>query len=134
MPTEVVQGCQPDQYVDRTAANADRQLSWDFSITSDPARCMQVRAGQTVVWDGDLETHPLAGQGGDTPNPITFHANGSVTFNSPGTFGFVCLSHTPMKGAIEVLAAAPAAPAPVPVTSIPLSVALALFFLVGTWA
>lgn len=39
-------------------------------------------------------------------------ASGSVTFPSAGTFGYQCLSHTPMKGAILVVAAPPpAAPA-----------------------
>ena len=37
---QVVQGCQPDQYLDRTAAGADRQITWDFSIVTDPERCL----------------------------------------------------------------------------------------------
>jgi hypothetical protein len=98
-----VQNCQPSQYLDRTAPGADRQLAWDFSIATDPERCMRVRVGQTVVWNGDLEVHPLGGQGGDMPNPITFAEGGSITFNSVGRFGFICLSHSSMKGAIEVV-------------------------------
>ena len=69
-----------------------------------------MRVGQTVVWSGDFDTHPLAGQGGDMPNPISLHQNGSVTFNTAGTFGFHCLSHSTMKGAISVLAVAPPPP------------------------
>jgi plastocyanin len=113
---QVVQNCQPDQYVDRTAPGADRQLTWDFGIASDPERCMQVRVGQTVVWDvvGSFDLHPLAGQGGDMPNPITSHQNGSVTFTSPGTFGFVCLNHSTMKGAIRVVPAPALVPAATP--------------------
>ena len=103
---QVVQDCQPTQYLDRTATGADRQLTWEFEISTDPERCLQVRAGQTVRWIGDLEFHPLGGQGGDSPNPISLHQDGSVTFNTAGTFGFVCLSHTSMKGAIKVVSQA----------------------------
>jgi hypothetical protein len=112
---QVVQNCEANQYVDRTAPGADRSLPWDFGITTAPERCMQVRVGQTVVWNGDLDVHPLGGQGGDAPNPISLHQNGSVTFNSAGTFGFVCLSHSSMKGAIKVVpvtSSVPALPGP----------------------
>jgi len=102
---QVVQNCQPAQYVDRTAPSADRQLNWNFGISSDPERCMQVRAGQTVVWNGDLDVHPLGGSGGDSPNPISLHQNGSVTFTAPGTYGYVCLAHSSMTGAIRVVQA-----------------------------
>ena len=102
---QVVQDCQPTQYLVRSAPNADRELTWDFSITTDPERCLEVQVGQTVVWSGELDTHPLAGSGGTAPNPISLHQNGSVTFNVVGTFGFVCLSHSSMKGAIKVVPA-----------------------------
>jgi plastocyanin len=125
---QVVQDCQPNQYLDRTAAGADRQLTWDFGIAIDPERCMQVRTGQTVVWNGDMDTHPLAGQGGDMPNPISFHQNGSVTFNTVGTFGFVCLNHSTMKGAIKVVAG-PAVPA----VSTWMAIALTLLLLASGW-
>jgi len=108
---QVIQDCQPNQYLDRTATGADRQLNWDFSIATDPERCLQVRVGQTVVWNGNLDSHPLGAQGGDTPNPIASHVNGSVTFNTVGTYGFVCLSHSSMKGAIKVVPASQPAPA-----------------------
>jgi len=124
-----VQNCQPNQYLDRTAPGADRQLNWDFSISSDPERCLQVRVGQTVVWSGDLSTHPLGGQGGDSPNPITTHLNGSVTFTTAGTFGFVCLSHSSMKGAIQVLPAAA-----VPALSPWMTVGLTMLLLASGWA
>jgi hypothetical protein len=133
---QVVQGCQPDQYVDRTATNADREIFWDFTIFGDPERCMQVRVGQTVTWGPDLESHPLAGQGGDMPNPINLHENGSVTFVAPGTFGYFCTSHTSMKGAIRVVPA-PVLAAPVPALSSQMLACLAaLLFASGlmlTW-
>jgi hypothetical protein len=120
---QVVQNCEPSQYLDRTAPGADRELAWGFGIVSDPERCLEVRVGQTVVWNGDLDTHPLGGQGGDSPNPITSHLNGSVTFNTAGTFGFVCLAHSSMKGAIHVVAA------PVPALSPWMTLALTVLLL-----
>lgn len=113
---QAVQGCQPAQFQDRTTSNDEgRSLGWDFGITTAPERCMQVRVGQSVQWNGDFDNHPLAGSGGDAPNPISLHQSGKVTFNQAGTFGYVCLAHSPMKGAIKVVAAtapkATAAPA-----------------------
>jgi plastocyanin len=108
---QVVQGCQPDQYLDRTAPGAVRQLTWDFGIVTDPAHCIQIQTGQTVVWVGDFSTHPLGVPGNDTSNPILFHNNGSVTFNAAGTFGYQCNAHAPMIGAIKVVQAPPSVPA-----------------------
>lgn len=115
--TPGVGDCQPNQYLDRSAAGADRTLDWGFTITTDPERCMKVQVGQSVTWSGDLEMHPLGSGGGTQPNPIAANQNGVVTFTSPGTYGFVCLSHSSMKGAIFVVpapavptAAAPATP------------------------
>ena len=121
---QVVQNCQDSDYQDRTAAGADRQITWDFSITSNSERCLQVRVGQTVVWNGDFDTHPLGGSGGDNPNPITANINGSVTFTTAGTFGYHCLVHSPMIGAIRVVAAAPAVPAVSPWLASALTVVL----------
>jgi plastocyanin len=109
---QVVQNCQPNQYVDRTAPGASREITWDLSVVNAPERCMKVRVGQTVLWNGDLGMHPLGGQGGDDPSLITFHDNGSVTFTKVGTFGFHCLVHSVMIGAIMVVAApTPSVPA-----------------------
>lgn len=111
---QVVQDCSPSQFLDRSAANADRLINWDFSISSDPERCMTVRAGQSVAWRGDFDNHPLGSSGGDSPNPIGLHQNGVVTFNTPGTFGYVCLAHSSMKGAVKVLPAVATAASPAP--------------------
>lgn len=107
-----VQDCQASQFVDRTAPSADRELLWDFGIGTDPERCITVRTGQTVFWNGVSDLHPLGGSGGDNPNPIGAHQDGRVTFNSVGTFGYVCLNHSSMKGAIRVVAAPPAQAVP----------------------
>ncbi len=105
----VVQGCEETAYVDRRAPAADRELAWILSIASDPERCMTITVGQSVVWTGNFNVHPLDPQGGDTPNPITGTETGAVTFTAPGTFGYVCGVHPSMKGAIQVVPAAPAA-------------------------
>ena len=117
-----VQGC--TTYVDRTAAAADRELTWTLSIGTDPERCMQVRAGQSTFFNGNFQVHPLVGEGGNTPNPISNHQNGVVQFNAAGTFGFICDVHPSMKGAIRVVAA-PAVPAFQPWVSLVLTMLLA---------
>jgi hypothetical protein len=128
---QTVQDCSTAQFLDRSAASADRRITWDFSISSDPERCLTVRQGQTVVWDGDLDNHPLGGSGGNMPNPIGLHQNGSVTFNAPGTFGYVCLAHSSMKGAIKVLPAVATAASPAPALTPSLVALLTASLLIG---
>jgi plastocyanin len=127
-----VQDCAPEQFLDRTAPGADRDITWTVSITFDPERCMEVRVGQQVRWNGSLGTHPLDPEGGDTPNPIARHQDGLVTFDAPGTFGYVCGNHPVMKGAIRVLPALTATPVPAAAPWTLAAIALALG-LVGWW-
>jgi hypothetical protein len=94
-----INGC--TQYVDRTADAASRTLVWSFSIANAPERCMIVKAGQTVTFQGDLAIHPLAAKGGDAPSPITNVA--SVKFANAGSFGYVCTNHPSMTGVVYVL-------------------------------
>jgi plastocyanin len=114
---QAVQDCQPGQYVDLTAPGAVRQLTWDRGAGFVPEHCMQIQIGQTVVWVGDLGTHPLlpAPDPRDTSNPIYFFDrigdNASVTFHTLGTFGYQCNAHPgDMYGTIKVVQAAPAVP------------------------
>lgn len=122
----VVQECPPDGYVDRTATSADREITWGFSIQSDPERCMRVRVGQSVTFIGSFGAHPLDPEGGDLPSPIAAHTDGRVTFTTAGTFGYVCGFHPQMKGAVHVVPAqaASAVPASGQVASVLLVVAL----------
>jgi plastocyanin len=92
----VVNGCR--SYVDATAEDASRALSWVDEIADSPERCLRVRAGQTVIFVGDFDEHPLAPRGGDTPNPI----EGQTTFTEPGVYGYYCPVHPSMNGAIWV--------------------------------
>ena len=123
-----VDHCQPSEFLDRTAPGADREIFWDVSITGDPQKCMLVQVGQTVVWNAnpDFDVHPLVGR--EIPSPITLHQNGSVTFDTPGTFNYICTQHTSMKGAIKVVA-----PQAVPALSPWMTVGLTAFLLASGW-
>ncbi len=95
----LLNGC--TQYVDRTAEAASRTLVWSFSIADAPERCIIIKAGQTVTFQGDHTIHPLAAKGGDAASPITNVAD--VKFATAGTFGYVCANHSPMTGVVYVL-------------------------------
>jgi plastocyanin len=74
---------------------------WDASVPLQLARCMKIKAGQSVEFAGDFIEHPLSAFGGDTPNPIFSQA--SVLFPEPGLFGYLCTIHGSMTGAIWVV-------------------------------
>lgn len=101
---DTVNGCV--DFVDRSALDADRAISWNFDVASDIERCLTIRAGQQVRWTGNFSMHPLQGNGGDSPNPIGEPAGGDtldVTFSTSGMFGYICDQHVEMRGAIQVL-------------------------------
>lgn len=96
-----VNGCV--DYVDRSLAEANRDISWNLDLSLDPERCLAISVGQSVTWNGNFSFHPLSGFGGDTPNPIGSAEAGNtleVTFAGAGTFGFICGQHVEMQGAI----------------------------------
>jgi hypothetical protein len=98
----VVNGCVA--YEDRTAPAASRMLSWDEGIGERAERCIAIARGQSVTWLGNLEDHPFDVSpfvsGVLSPAGDAF----TVTFTSEGAFGFVCLPHSEMNGAIWVVA------------------------------
>jgi plastocyanin len=99
-----VNGC--SAFEDHSAPTDARTLAWTYTIATDPARCMQIHAGQSVTWSGSLTEHPLLAAGGDVPNPIAgpkVGASGNVAFPAAGTFGYRCANHAFMTGAIRVL-------------------------------
>jgi hypothetical protein len=101
-----LQGCTPTSYLDRTGPGADRDLAWVEAFADDVERCLMIEVGQNVSWTGDLSDHPLVPQGGTTPSPIVAIGNGSgvsYTFTTTGSFGYLCSTHPPMKGAIFVV-------------------------------
>jgi plastocyanin len=93
-----VNGC--FAFVDRTEEAASRSIVWTDALIFDPARCIRVRVGQTVVFAGDHGNHPMMPQGGDTPNPV----GPTAVFTTPGVFGYECIPHpSEMNGAIQVV-------------------------------
>lgn len=107
---DLIQGC--GTFVDHSADDGGvESLLWDQSIAVSDDRCSQIKAGQTVIFGngiggpGDFTQHPLLGFEGDTPSPFNNlnYQTGAVVFPTPGTFGFQCSTHPPMKGAIKVV-------------------------------
>lgn len=101
----VVQECLT--FLDRSAAQADRTLAWNFDLGDSAERCLQIAAGQSVTWSGAFRWHPLSALGGDLPSPIpgAYPDEGDHTLAFPvsGTYGFICEVHTEMRGAIRVV-------------------------------
>lgn len=112
-PADVLNTC--GSYVDRTAADADREIKWDLSVGSEAERCMTVKVGQTVSFRGDFTRHPLKAKGGDSPSLFSQAADlvsnpglageeyTPFEFKSAGTFGYVCGVHPSMTGVIRVI-------------------------------
>jgi plastocyanin len=109
-----VNGC--TSFKDETAAvNAQGVLiPWDVAIANGELRCVKVKVGTTVTFEGNFTTHPLTPQGGDTPspfagiearisNPGTPEERAPTELKTAGTFGFACTTHSTMKGAILVV-------------------------------
>jgi len=109
-------GCSDSNFVDRTAATADRTVAFGtgaaaFAYTP---KCITVAAGQTVTFMGDLAVHPLAPgtspaamDAGTAGNPIARTNTGTmarVTFASAGTYPYFCEFHYAggMVGAVRV--------------------------------
>ncbi len=91
-----VNGCKDTDYV---AANT---IKWDFQIV--PA-CVTIKAGDSVTWNGNFVTHPLAAFNGASPSPIPNVSSGATTtvkFPSAGVYGYHCTIHGSMIGAVKV--------------------------------
>jgi plastocyanin len=95
--SDSIDGCEPADFV------AASQIDWTFAVSP---RCVQIKAGQSVTWTGIFTTHPLEADQGDKPNPISTAdlsgASTTVTFATPGTYGFKCQVHATMMGAVLV--------------------------------
>ncbi len=108
--TPTAPGCSTSDWVDRSAASADRRVGFGNQLGSSavgyaPA-CIQIAAGQSVTFVGDFGTHPLVPAGG-TANPIPNKDSGNqdtaVQFDSAGTYAYACSLHEPtMVGAVWV--------------------------------
>ena len=103
-------GCTPGQYTDRTNGNqVQRTITFPVGVIGNfqySVPCMQIKVGQTVQFDGNFVSHPMEPLGGDVPTPITATNTGvtkQFTFNAAGTYGYHCMVHATMIGAIEVI-------------------------------
>jgi plastocyanin len=88
-------------FVDHTA-DAEVNLTWDFSITSQADHCSKIKIGSKVKWTGSFTTHPLAGDG-PIGTPSGSGGSAEITFPAAGTFAYHCNVHSSMVGAIEVV-------------------------------
>ncbi len=94
-------GCTDASYSDQTAAGAT--ITWDFTVSP---KCVKIKAGQTVTWNGNFATHPINPFGGDQGSPVPSTSTGNTakgTFPTAGTFGFHCVNHPSMLGAVKVV-------------------------------
>ncbi len=94
-------GCTDSSYTDATASGAT--ITWDFTVSP---KCVKIKAGQSVTWNGDLAVHPLNPFGGDQGSPVPSQATGNTakgTFPTAGLFGFHCANHPSMLGAVKVV-------------------------------
>jgi plastocyanin len=97
-------GCTAAAYEDDRAASAARiiGIATEGGLNFTP-KCMTIAVGQTVRWEGSLAAHPLAPgnidhpEAGSPDSPIVVTSSGSsveFTFNSAGTFPYVCQVHS----------------------------------------
>jgi plastocyanin len=99
-------GCDDGSFMDRSAAGASRTVMFGGGLgTIYSPKCILIAQGQMVTFSGDFSMHSLragttTNQNAGTPgNPITATMSGtsaSFTFNSVGTFPFICLNHGAM--------------------------------------
>lgn len=99
--TGFTNGC--TTYVDRTASNASRTITFD-SINGYVPDCIRVSSGQSVTFSGFFGTHPLRQTCG--PNLNMFRNSGTshaFTMSGFNTWGYECANHPIFEnGAIRV--------------------------------
>ena len=93
---------------DRTAEGADRTVTFmDFAYTP---KCLRIKSGQSVVFTGDFDRHPLVTSCGPTL-PFDHRAGmtpASFVLEAAGRYGYYCLDHgnaagQVMSGSIDVV-------------------------------
>lgn len=81
---------------DRTADDASRTIAFGDTLGNTYApKCLKIKAGQTVTFDGDFTVHPLAhacGPAETIPN-VTTGTSEAVTFETSGNYGYFCTRH-----------------------------------------
>lgn len=112
----IVNGCNGGDYSDHTsdATAQDTHVKWDESIASSNDRCIKVKQGSKVTFEGDFAKHPLTASGGESVSPLagigervanpgTPEEYAPTKFEKTGVYGYVCTKHPEMKGAILVV-------------------------------
>jgi plastocyanin len=100
-------GCAEADFVDLTDPGATREIKFPPNVDQnvyDPP-CVRIKVNQDATWSGDFTMHPLEPFGGSPGNPIVATATGTTyqqAFAAVGTFGFHCMNHTTMLGAVRV--------------------------------
>jgi plastocyanin len=101
-------GCDKTNYQDKTGMNSV-EIEWGFN-TAPPGSCIKVKKGTKVTWTGSFASHPFRAKGmvggGTNPIPATAVDTGGtydVTFAGEGIFGYECVAHGFMTGAIYVV-------------------------------
>ncbi len=90
-------------YLDQTDPAAARKIDWSPTLATSPNRCMKVKSGQTVAFEGRFTDYPIAPAGGAEPSPFaSVPDTGKVKLGAAGVYGFACTIDAKMTGAIQV--------------------------------
>ena len=108
-PCGAYAGC--TTFTDLTAPGADRRLVFPRNGNQYQPRCVKVRFGQSVTFEGDFGEHGLASGCGPVASGLAASSGTTVTTTfdrALGVFGFFCTKHgeangSGMAGAIEVV-------------------------------
>ncbi|NUP06176.1 MAG: hypothetical protein HOW73_08970 [Polyangiaceae bacterium] len=102
-------------FEDRTDENADRTVAWDATLATSAERCIKIKVGQAIRWEGDFAKYPMSAAKGDSPTPITNPKDlvsnpgapgeefTAIAFEKAGTFGFSSTPDSKIKGAVQVV-------------------------------
>jgi len=86
-------GCDKIGFTDATQPNANRVITFqDYFYTP---KCLQVRVGQTVIFRGDLVSHPLRQACGPVAalGPADDGTERSYVLGVAGTYDYYCFDH-----------------------------------------
>lgn len=94
---------------DRRATGASRRITWlvlpGLPVGQYSPRCMIIRPGQQVTWQGDLAAAPLHARSNQPANPIEPVSAGSSTtvrFDVAGRYRYGSTASPLLRGSIEV--------------------------------
>jgi plastocyanin len=99
--------CTEANFMDLTDPGATREINFPGNSGQNlyEPSCVRIKVNQDVTWLGDFTQHPLEPFGGSPGNPIVATSTGTSyqqAFAVAGTFGFHCMNHTTMLGAVRV--------------------------------